>query len=99
MVIEDQKLQSRVSVEELSHRYVENCIQAYSSAKVLPGAQKLTKYIKENNIPIAICTSSTHKAVEVKKTTDPEMFARFDFFLTGDNPRTFIRFVTETILY
>lgn len=35
---------------------------------------------------MAVCTSSTEKAVDVKKTTNPQIFSRFKFFLCGDNP-------------
>ena len=52
MVIEDQCLEGKITVEELSKRYVENCIASYAHAKVLPGSQTITKYFYDNKVPI-----------------------------------------------
>jgi hypothetical protein len=50
MVIADQKLEDRITLEELSHRYVEECIKSYSTAKVLPGAHFVTEYFEANKV-------------------------------------------------
>lgn len=40
----------------------------------LIGAERLTKYLKANNIPVALATSSSAKAVELKTSGHKEWF-------------------------
>lgn len=61
----------------------------FPTAKFLPGALELLQYLKDNDIPIALATSSHSKALEMKtghlQENGFELFG--DHVVTGDDPR------------
>jgi HAD superfamily hydrolase (TIGR01509 family) len=58
----------------------------FATCKVLPGATALLSHLKTQQIPIALATSSTSKAVAIKRSVHPELFDGFRVIVCGDDP-------------
>lgn len=61
--------------------------EKWGDCEFLPGALELIQYLKEQNIPIALCTSSAMEKFEQKTKHLTEAFKLFDTIVTGDDPR------------
>lgn len=59
----------------------------WPTSKFLPGTLELIAYLKERNVPIALCTSSTVEKFHHKTSHLTEAFKAFDVIITGDDPR------------
>lgn len=59
---------------------------AFADCEALPGAQDLVMRLHENNIPIALASSSSHELYEIKTSKHRQWFELFDAVVTGDNP-------------
>ncbi|KAI9298280.1 HAD-like protein [Neoconidiobolus thromboides FSU 785] len=60
--------------------------EKFPHCKPLPGVMRLIKHLKQHKIPIAVATSSHHKAFLVKSQNNQELFSLFDQIICGDNP-------------
>lgn len=73
-------------------QFVEEIEELYRKAfearvELLPGAEKLVRHLKENNIPICIATSSKEFSFKLKSKHHPEFFKMFHHIVTGsDDP-------------
>jgi pseudouridine-5'-monophosphatase len=58
----------------------------FPSCEAMPGAEALVHHLKDNNIPIAVATSSHRRHFDLKTARHAAMFARFDHVVTGCDP-------------
>ena len=58
----------------------------YATTQPLPGTVRLTKHLKQHNIPQAIATSSSKHHFELKTAHHQEWFKLFDRLILGDDP-------------
>ncbi|CDH17707.1 probable Strong similarity to holacid-halidohydrolase [Zygosaccharomyces bailii ISA1307] len=61
--------------------------QKWAECIFLSGAMDLIHYLKEQNIPIALCTSSSKVKYTQKTAHLNKSFQLFDVIVTGDDPR------------
>ncbi|XP_055603369.1 probable pseudouridine-5'-phosphatase isoform X2 [Uranotaenia lowii] len=59
--------------------------QLMGSCKMMPGAEKLIRHLHENNIPIAVATSSGADSVEVKTKNHQDIFNLFHHKVMGSS--------------
>ncbi|CAM6031985.1 unnamed protein product [Sphagnum compactum] len=55
------------------------------SAKLLPGASRLIKHLHQNDVPIALATSSGAESVAVKTTNHQQLFSLFHHKVMGSS--------------
>lgn len=60
--------------------------ELFATAKLLPGAERLVKHLKNHNIPIAVASGSATKDYKTKTTNHGEFFKLFPIIILGDNP-------------
>lgn len=49
----------------------------------MTGAERILRHLKENNVPIALATSSTEKSYELKTQKSKDVFALFHHRVLG----------------
>lgn len=87
VVIDDYALEGETTAEELYRLTSERQEELWPSVGVLPGVEKLIEYLKDNKIPIAVCTSSHTDKFKLKTMHHEKLFKMFDGnIITGDNP-------------
>ncbi|XP_062712001.1 probable pseudouridine-5'-phosphatase isoform X1 [Aedes albopictus] len=59
--------------------------QLMGNCKMMPGAERLVRHLHENNIPIALATSSGTDSVEVKTKNHQELFNLFHHKVMGSS--------------
>lgn len=67
----------RVSTEKIN--------QLMANAQLMPGAERLVRHLHQNNIPIALATSSGADSVEVKTRNHQELFGLFNHKVMGSS--------------
>lgn len=60
--------------------------ELFPSAMPMPGAQRLTRHLRQNRIPQAVATSSKQDFYELKTKHHREWFSLFNCIVTGDDP-------------
>lgn len=73
--------------EEFDRKNVQIQTSKWSSCEFLPGALDLIQYLKSQNLPIALCTSSAKMKYHGKTSHLRHGFDLFDVIITGDDPR------------
>jgi len=58
--------------------------EMFPEAKLLPGAERLIRHLARCRVPLAIATSSTLEAYEMKISHHRDLFALFDKVVTGE---------------
>lgn len=77
-----------LSVDEFTKKNMEIQATKWHKTEFLPGARDLLAHLKENNIPVALGTSSNKVNFERKTSHLPEFLEFFgDQIVTGDDPR------------
>ncbi|AET41087.1 haloacid dehalogenase superfamily protein Ecym_7242 [Eremothecium cymbalariae DBVPG len=61
--------------------------QLWHKTAFLPGAAELVRHLKDNGIPIALCTSSGREKFDMKTAHLKHTFDLFDVIVTGDDSR------------
>ncbi|XP_023342158.1 uncharacterized protein LOC111711905 [Eurytemora carolleeae] len=84
MIIEHYQLP--LKPEQWIQRSTEVYQQLFPNVKSLPGVSKLVHHLAKHNIPIAIATSSSTSAFEMKTRNHSGLFSLFDLIIKGDNP-------------
>lgn len=86
---------SRILVDVLdiplsAEQYLEECEllleDLFPTTQPLPGAVKITQYLKSYGIPQAVATSSDHRMFKLKTANHQKWFSIFDSVITGDSP-------------
>ncbi|EPZ35326.1 HAD-like domain-containing protein [Rozella allomycis CSF55] len=62
-------------------------VEQFKSCKLMPGAAKIIRHLKRNNIPIAVATSSRSISFDAKITLHQDLFSLFDVIIKGDDHR------------
>jgi len=60
--------------------------KAFPDCKPLPGAERLVRHLHENNVPIAVATSSSEDLYDLKTQSHRSWFDLFPVTVTGDDP-------------
>lgn len=58
----------------------------FPECKILPGVERLVTHLKQQGVPIAVCTSSHRKAYDLKTSKHTTFFSLFDAVICGDDP-------------
>ena len=79
-------LQLPYSVEEYLETRSHILKELFPQADALPGAERLTRHLHQNAIPLAVATSSDRRNFDLKITKHREWFGIFDCVVSGDDP-------------
>lgn len=79
------ELELPISLEDFFVVYREKIQKELQNPIVLPGAKELVLHLHKNNIPIAVATSSSQQAVEVKTKNLQDMFKFFNHIVCGSS--------------
>lgn len=79
------ELQLPISPEEFETEMFNRVNVEMKNLDLLPGAERLIVHLHKHNIPIAIATSSSMKAVEVKTRKYSDLFAKFHHVVSGSS--------------
>lgn len=79
-------LELPISVEDYLEQRNSLIWKRYTTAKLLPGAMRLTQHFYSNQIPQAIATSSSEVNFNLKMTHHQDWISLFDCFVLGDDP-------------
>ena len=74
-----------ISAEDYLRERDELMKQEFPSCTELPGAKRLVTHLRENDVPIAVASSSSRELYEIK-TRNHSWFSLFDAIVTGDDP-------------
>ncbi|ELP90287.1 2-deoxyglucose-6-phosphate phosphatase, putative [Entamoeba invadens IP1] len=73
------------TVEHAMQHKIDALEKLWPTAKPLPGAFRILKYLKSHNIPIALATSTTHAVFKQKMETQKELLSYFSAIVLGDD--------------
>ena len=79
-------LELPLTIDEYLEQRNELLYPLYATAKTLPGAIELVKYLDKHNIPQAIATSSSRQNFEMKTVNHQDWLKYFELFTLGDDP-------------
>ncbi|EEB10900.1 2-deoxyglucose-6-phosphate phosphatase, putative [Pediculus humanus corporis] len=74
-----------ISSEEFLEQFRGMQVSYLPHAKLMKGAEKLVKHLHENNVPIAVATSSSQNSVDVKTKAHKSLFDLFHHIVTGSS--------------
>lgn len=83
IIVNDLKLSC--TVDEFLKKFREKQLVDLAGAPLMRGAERLVKHLKQNNIPIAVATSSGADSVEVKTQKHQEVFDLFHHKVMGSS--------------
>ncbi|OAD62290.1 Pseudouridine-5'-monophosphatase [Eufriesea mexicana] len=72
-----------ITAEEFENESVKIYQELFPSANLMPGAERLLRHLKQNNIPIALATSSNKQNFELKTQKWTNIFDLFDHKVLG----------------
>lgn len=72
-----------ITAEEFENEVVKLYQELFPSANMMPGAEQLLKHLKQNNIPIALATSSNKENFELKTQRWKHIFDLFSHKVLG----------------
>lgn len=78
-----EELELPLTPEEFRQEIAEIYRELFPQTNPMPGAVRLLKHLKENNVPIALATSSDRENYEVKTTRWRDLFELFDHKVIG----------------
>lgn len=79
--VEEFKL--KCSVDEFEKVMTEMFHNIASTAKLLPGAEKILRHLSKNNVPICVASGSAGPGVKLKMMNHLELFKVFHHIITG----------------
>ncbi|ETW02765.1 hypothetical protein, variant 3 [Aphanomyces invadans] len=81
------ELNLTMSPDDLAHAWHTILGTKVTSSVLLPGALDLVQSLKNQpNVKVALATSSTSKAVAIKRSVHPALFEAFEVIVCGDDP-------------
>ncbi|XP_062712002.1 probable pseudouridine-5'-phosphatase isoform X2 [Aedes albopictus] len=83
IIVNDLKLSC--TVDEFLKKFREKQLVDLAGAPLMRGAERLVRHLHENNIPIALATSSGTDSVEVKTKNHQELFNLFHHKVMGSS--------------
>lgn len=83
IIVNDLKL--GCTVDEFLKKFREKQLVELGGAPLLRGAERLVRHLHQNNIPIALATSSGADSVEVKTKNHQELFGLFNHKVMGSS--------------
>ncbi|KOC65485.1 Pseudouridine-5'-monophosphatase, partial [Habropoda laboriosa] len=72
-----------ITSEEFENEVVKIYRELFPSANLMPGAERLLRHLNQNNIPIALATSSNKENFELKTQRWTHVFDLFDHKVLG----------------
>jgi pseudouridine-5'-monophosphatase len=72
-----------ITPEEFLETYKKRQLEELAHPPLLPGAKELVKHLYKNEIPIAVATSSSQEAMQLKTKDHQEMFKLFHHIVCG----------------
>ena len=72
-----------ITAEEFEEEVVKIYQELFPTANLMPGAERLLRHLKENNIPIALATSSNKENFELKTQRWTDVFSLFHHKVLG----------------
>ncbi|XP_071858387.1 pseudouridine-5'-phosphatase isoform X1 [Bombus fervidus] len=72
-----------ITAEEFENEVVKLYQELFPSANMMPGAERLLRHLKQNNIPIALATSSNKENFELKTQRWKHIFDLFSHKVLG----------------
>ncbi|KAF0682985.1 Aste57867_24928 [Aphanomyces stellatus] len=85
IVIDELEL-THITPEELARQWHVVLETKYAKSVLLPGALELVTSLQSKPIKVALATSSTSKAVAIKRSVHPALFEGFEVIVCGDDP-------------
>ena len=79
VIIDELGIGEKVTAIELMNLMKEEWDSEVENIKLLPGAEKLVRHLKENKIPISISTGSSDSSFALKTKNFHDFFELFDF--------------------
>lgn len=80
------KLQLELPLEEFIQTYNSKARDLISQAEILPGAAKLVQHFFENNVQIALATSSMEEDFKIKFSKHQDFFKLFTHYVLTTDP-------------
>ncbi|GAB9468788.1 Histone-binding protein rbbp7 [Globisporangium polare] len=87
MVIDALSLHGAIEPLELAQQWERNMHAMMAEVQVLPGSLELLRALHARQVPMALATSSSSHAVEVKRQFHPELFSYFNVIVCGNDPQ------------
>ncbi|XP_050460626.1 pseudouridine-5'-phosphatase-like isoform X1 [Cataglyphis hispanica] len=78
-----EELDLPLTPEEFKQEITEICQELFPRTKPMPGAVRLLKHLKENNVPMALATSSGRETYELKTSHWHDLFELFHHKVIG----------------
>lgn len=75
-----------VTVEEIMAESRKKKEDLYPKVDLMPGAEKLIRHFQRHQVPIAMASSSSQEAYNLKKTRYQELFGLLHHIVLGDDP-------------
>ncbi|XP_076246812.1 pseudouridine-5'-phosphatase isoform X2 [Calliopsis andreniformis] len=72
-----------ITTEEFEDEIVKLYAELFPTANLMPGAERLLRHLKKNNVPIALATSSSKENFELKTQRWTEVFNLFHHKVLG----------------
>lgn len=76
-------MQLPLSCNEFLCTYRNKCEEKFQIVQLMPGARQLVRYLYDNNIPIAVATSSAQEEMELKTRLLKDVFGLFTHIVCG----------------
>jgi HAD superfamily hydrolase (TIGR01509 family) len=84
ILIDELQLHGQISAEDFKKEREEKLHKLFPSCKLMPGAERLVRHLKDCDVPIAVATSSHRRHFDLKTSQHKAFFALFDHIVTGD---------------
>ncbi|CAH1992464.1 unnamed protein product [Acanthoscelides obtectus] len=77
------EMQLPITVEEFFKMYKAKVFVELQNPELMPGAKELVKHLAKHDVPMAVATSSSQEAMEMKTKKLQDVFKHFDHIVCG----------------